>query len=139
MTGLRRVDATWARLFGRMAAYRPWFDARLVRDDRAGRCARDARGRCRQFAWAETVSPPEISVAGRLEDQPDGTIEGVLAHELGHALLFILGRPRHEEREADAVAEHWLGLQIGYDADGVQTTRGGERPRPRWIDADRAT
>lgn len=137
MTGLARVDATWARLLGRMREHRPWFNATLVRDDRAGRCAVDAGGRCRQFAWAETLTPPEISVAGRLEDQPAGNIEGVLAHELGHAMLFTLGRPRHEEREADAVAEHWLGVRIGYDADGVQTTAGGERPRPGWIDARR--
>jgi len=57
-------------------------------------------------------------------------IEGVLRHEFGHAALWHLDRPKHSERDADAVAEDLFGSPIFYDDEDVQTTAGGTRPRP---------
>lgn len=81
-----------------------------------------------------------IGVAPDLEDQPETLIRGVLAHELGHALVrLLLGytdtRARYDaaERQADRAAEDVLGLCIYYGPDGVQRAGKGARgvrPRP---------
>jgi Zn-dependent peptidase ImmA (M78 family) len=79
-----------------------------------------------------------IGLAPDIGDQPETLIRGVLAHELGHALvrLLKLGTARGydaEERQADSVAEELLGLCIYYGPDGVQRAgKGarGTRPRP---------
>lgn len=57
-------------------------------------------------------------------------IRGVLGHEYGHAVLMTEGLDRHSERDADKVAEDLFGFDVSYDADLVQTTRRGTRPRP---------
>lgn len=79
---------------------------------------------------------PVIRVSRRLGRQPAGRIRGVLAHELGHSVLLHLGRLEHTERDADALAERLLGVGIGYDDDGVQTTdprSWSTRHRPAWL------
>jgi hypothetical protein len=89
--------------------------------------------RKRNFGYCEhdsTTRELVISVAPKLERSARSRIEGIIAHELGHAVAFHRGADRHSEREADRIAEELLGIRIGYDRDDVQTTRGGVRPRP---------
>lgn len=57
-------------------------------------------------------------------------VEGLLYHELGHAILMDMGDYTHSERSADLVAEECFDVEIYYDEIGVQTTLGGRRPRP---------
>jgi hypothetical protein len=69
-----------------------------------------------------------------MEIQPQGRIEGVLMHEIGHALLFAAGVKDHTEREADEMAEAVFGRFVAYDEDDlVQTTGEGLRPRPEYL------
>lgn len=67
---------------------------------------------------------PKILIASR------DRIEGLLRHELGHVLLMQVGDYDHSEREADLVAEQFLGKFIYYDDEDVQTVALGTRPRP---------
>lgn len=57
-------------------------------------------------------------------------IEGLLRHELGHVILMTDGDYDHSEREADEIAEYCFRAPIYYDAEGVQSTERGVRPRP---------
>lgn len=75
-----------------------------------------------------------IVVAPKMRRAGIPRIDGVLMHELAHAVLFAAGRPNHTERQADAVAEGIFGRNIYYDRDLVQTTGVGVRPRPRELD-----
>lgn len=116
------------RLLARMREHAPDFAIELRWDDRVGVCS--TPGPCRQFAACEDTRPPTIYMATRLARQARPRVEGVLAHELGHAILFLAGRPDHTERAADEAAEAYLGVRIAYDDEDVQTTGPGERPRP---------
>lgn len=60
-------------------------------------------------------------------------IEGLLRHEFGHVLLMNIGNYDHSEREADVVAERFLGKNIYYDDEDVQTIAFGTRPRPNHL------
>jgi len=71
------------------------------------------------------VVAPKLVVCGDVD-----RIEGVLRHEFGHAALWHLDRPKHSERDADAVAEDLFGAPIYYDREDVQTLAKGTRPRP---------
>jgi len=55
---------------------------------------------------------------------------GLLYHEIGHVLLMQQGDYDHSELHADYIAELCFSVPIYYDIEGVQTIRGGERPRP---------
>jgi hypothetical protein len=75
-----------------------------------------------------------VVVAPALASLPYQAIVGVLLHELGHVLVFMLGlgEPKGydaRERQADNVAEQLYGLPIGY-VEGVQFIGAGIRPRP---------
>ena len=82
----------------------------------------------------------DILVAPKVLKMDRGRQEGLLRHELGHAVEFHLGVDRlHQwmpnlpaggERRADAVAERLYGGHIFYDHDLIQTINGGTRPRP---------
>ena len=76
-----------------------------------------------------------VVVAPRMASAARSRIEGVLMHELAHAVFFLHGEPRHAEREADLLAEHLFGRVIRYDADTVQTTGKGIAPRPAHLPA----
>jgi predicted SprT family Zn-dependent metalloprotease len=74
-----------------------------------------------------------IVVAPKMVKSADHRIEGVLAHELGHAINFYLGNLRHSERDADDMAERIFGTTIFYDRDTVQSTEHGVSPRPSFL------
>lgn len=86
-----------------------------------------------------------IGIAPRLADQPTHRIDGVLRHEIGHAVDTLYQRPEsrlarnlhlpgHDtpELRADAIASAIWRSPIGYDEDHVQTTDPGG-PRPPWL------
>lgn len=87
----------------------------------------------RDFAYTtDETRPIRVVFAPKLEAQRLGRIEGVLRHELAHALLLSRGDTDHLERATDALAERLFGEPIWYDADmHVQTIEpGGYRRRP---------
>ena len=82
-----------------------------------------------------------IYVSRRLEQEPIERIEGVLRHEIGHAVDFLypgemldedmLDLPQTPERRADELAFRIWGDVIAYDVDDlVQTIGSGLCPRP---------
>lgn len=87
----------------------------------------------RNVAACELVNATRaiIYLSPDLEDMPAPKRDGVVLHELGHALLMLGGDVSHTEREADAEAERVFGIRIYYDPkDLIQTTARGLRPRP---------
>ena len=74
-----------------------------------------------------------IVVAPKMVKSANHRIEGVLAHELGHAINFYLGNYRHSECAADDMAERIFGKTIFYDRDTVQSTAHGMSPRPHFL------
>ena len=119
-----RVRPVFRRLLARLREDFPTFDATL------------ARGKASEFptlrahAYCVDTHPPTIVFAPKLERATRARIEGVIRHELGHALAFVAGMPGHSERDADEIARRALGATIRYDADEVQTTGAGMTPRP---------
>jgi hypothetical protein len=71
-----------------------------------------------------------IVVAPKMAMAALDNIEGVLAHEFGHAILFHCGHWNHTEREADQAAEALFGAPIRYDRNLIQSTTRGVCPRP---------
>lgn len=77
-----------------------------------------------------------IVVAPRMSAAATGRIEGVLMHELAHAVFFAGAELHHAEREADKLAERLFKCKISYDVrEDVQTTGRGTRPRPAYLPA----
>lgn len=135
MSSATRCERTFARLLRRAQTLYPRFDARFVWNERAGQCAPGAPDPCRQFAWCSDGTRQCVGVSPRLELEAADRVEGVLRHELGHALLFHHGHASHRERDADTMAEAAFGRSIGYDTGDVQTIGVGVRPRPARLGA----
>lgn len=85
----------------------------------------------------------ELLFAPKTRLQPVHRQEGLIRHELGHALDFLYGAaldpwakslgyklPRTPERRADKIAEVVWGEPIRYDRDLVQSVLEGKTPRP---------
>lgn len=85
----------------------------------------------RAHAYCEDTAPPRITYAPKLEIAHRDRIEGILRHEIGHALAFAARFPDHTERDTDEIARLMFGDVIRYDADDVQTVGAGVTPRPR--------
>jgi hypothetical protein len=89
----------------------------------------------RHYAYYDRADN-SITVSPDMEQAPETLIRGVLAHELGHAIIESAhvqpaGDP---EQAADSFAEVFLGWHIYYDADDLVQRAGpgacGIRPRP---------
>lgn len=106
--------------------------AALVIDEDTALAGRDPRSP-RAFAATDGDT---VFVRPKLAEQGVERIDGVLMHEIGHVILIQRGCEDHTERECDACAEGAFGVAICYDADDVQTTGLGVRPRPRHLDAE---
>jgi len=92
----------------------------------------------RDFAYCKLENGKlSIVVAPKMHRASLARIDGLLAHEFGHALLLSAGQYDHTERAADAAAEAAFDLQIAYDRGDVQTTGPGVRPRPAYLDRAR--
>jgi len=105
-------------------------------------------GQARQFPddrdWAYCEKRPNGEV--RIVLAPDfdalgaDNQEGVLRHELAHAVEFLLGPSRvfkrwrnvakTAEQRADDLARELWGQRINYDVDCIQTIGRGAHPRP---------
>lgn len=84
----------------------------------------------RDFAYCVDLGGrQEIVVAPKILNAVPARQDALIQHELGHAMLMALGVP-HTERQCDEFAEQTFGSQIFYDAEDVQSTAGGTRPRP---------
>lgn len=60
-------------------------------------------------------------------------LQGLLRHELAHALLIQAGDFDHSEAYTDEIAESFFGKPIFYDKQDVQCISGGVRPRPLYL------
>ena len=100
---------------------------------------READSGPRGFAFCEECDDGsyEIHVAPKLMHSSVHRMEGLIAHEYGHAILLHIGVDDHTERDADRMAEQTFGVKISYDAEDVQTTAYGVRPRPAYLDDER--
>jgi len=139
---LRRTRRVFDRLFDQLEEQFPDFGVlELHHDEAAG--GDNGHGAERQFGFC-TVDPPfRISFAAKIEDLPDAYIEGLCAHEMGHAidhrygvkeLQQRLGRrlPKSVERRADKIAEYVFGNPIRYGKLDIQCVHcQGKQRRPK--------
>jgi len=135
-----RVTAVFDRLFDAVEQAFPDLGEISLHHDEAA-----ARGGARQFAFCKKGSNDELVIAFalRAEALPEANLEGLLAHEFGHAVDFRytpselearLGPlPKTPEARADAIAQHLLGGPVRYDDYDVQTSGPGVEPRPKHL------
>lgn len=112
----------------------------LHEDEMAG--SDNGAGSERQFGYCADEKPIRIAFAAKTEALPQKYIDGLMAHEFGHALDFRYGRKRLErlwgklpdsvERRADAIAGHAFGRRIEYGQNDIQCIGcGGKQTRPK--------
>ena len=139
---LPRARKTFDRLFDTIAEQFPDFgELELHHDEAAG--SDNGHGSERQFGWCTTTAPFQISFASKIEDLPDAYVEGLLVHEMGHALDHRYGTkelqrrlgkqlPKSVERRADKIGEYVFGNPIRYGQLDIQCVRcRGKQKRPR--------
>jgi hypothetical protein len=125
-----QAKATFDRLRGRMARRYPVLaSVRLRLVDRHFLKQPTAR----DLAWYEGGV---VTVLRRALRGPVGRLEGLLAHELGHAADPDTDRP-YAERRADALAKAALGAPIRYDNEDVQNLDHGVTTRPARLHENR--
>ena len=137
-----RVQACFDALLSLVQEQYPSLSCTVEVDEAAGE--RDGKACARAFAFCEDHGEGgafRIAIAGKLNDPDladDSRVDGILRHELAHAVLLHGGDTEHTERDADEVAESLFGSPIFYDEDDVQTTDpsapGARRPRPEYLD-----
>ena len=91
--------------------------------------------KARDLAWYDERDGTVNLMVQALEG-PAGRVEGLLAHELGHALDVDASRS-YAERRADRLAKQVLGLPVRYDDEDVQNTLRGVAPRPARLPENR--
>jgi hypothetical protein len=113
----------------------------LHEDEEAG--SDNGAGSERQFGYCADEKPIVIAFAPKTESLPKKYIDGLMAHEFGHAIEFRYGRrhleklwsvklPESIERRADKIAEHTFGRPIEYGDLDIQCIGcGGKKTRPR--------
>lgn len=152
-----RVDTLFSTLLSLAREQYPDLRVRLVYDTEAGK--RGNRDCARAYAYCACDNdlprlPPNpdsrtrrhralcqgyvIAVAPKIAHADTGRLQGILCHELAHAILLHDGDDTHTERDADTCAEQVFGVRIFYDFEDVQTcdlrAPGARRPRPRHLD-----
>jgi hypothetical protein len=140
-----RVAAAFDRCFEIVRVQFPDFgEIELHQDEKAA--SDNGHGSERQFGYCMDGDPIRIAFARKTEDLPEVNINGLVAHEFGHALdnrygdglsaLLDCDLPRGAERRADAIAKEVFGKTIKYDTRDVQCVAcRGEAPRPRRLGA----
>jgi hypothetical protein len=125
---VRRVKPIFEHLHDHVRGhFAPKFRARL----KMGKASEFPERRNMAYCMTKAGCPEMIIVvAPKMENAPIDNIEGVLAHEFGHAILFHCGHWNHTEREADQAAEALFGAIIRYDNHLIQSTTRGIAPRP---------
>jgi len=133
-----RVRAAFDALLSLIQEQYPSLSCTLDVDAKAGQ--RDGQACARAYAFCEDLDDGSfrIAVAAKMNDADDSRVEGLLRHELAHAVLLHGGDMEHTERDADEVAEELFGSPLFYDDEDVQTTDqsapGARRPRPPYLD-----
>lgn len=103
----------------------------------------------RDYAYCTQLDPDSclIVVAPKMKNDSDSRVLGVLRHEIGHAIDFLIPKELIEskllsmglhpiqtpERRADQIAEATYKEPIFYDDETVQSTTMGVRPRPAYL------
>lgn len=134
----QRVQACFDALLSSVQEQYPSLSCTLRVDSKAGQ--RDGQACARAYAFCEDLDDGSfrIAVAAKMNDADDSRVEGLLRHELAHAVLLHGGDMEHTERDADEVAEELFGSPLFYDDEDVQTTDqsapGARRPRPAYLD-----
>ena len=133
-----RVQACFDALLSLVQEQYPSLSCTIEVDESAGE--RGGHACTRAYAFCEDLDDGSfrIAVAGKLDSADDSRVEGLLRHELAHAVLLHGGDLEHTERDADEVAEALFGSPLYYDEDDVQTTDpsapDAKRPRPAYLD-----
>lgn len=133
-----RVQACFDALLSLVQEQYPSLACTIEVDESAGE--RGGHACTRAYAFCEDLDDGSfrIAVAHKMNEADDSRIEGLLRHELAHAVLLHGGDLEHTERDADEVAEALFGSPLYYDEDDVQTTDpsapGARRPRPAYLD-----
>lgn len=143
---LPRARASFDRHFDEVENHFPDFGViELHHDERAGED--NGSGSDRQFGYCTETRPIRIAFASKIETMPQANIDGLMAHEFGHALDHRYGKrelermlkcrlPDGVERRADAIAEAVFGRIVKYDGADVQCVScSGASPRPRRLGA----
>ena len=108
------------------------------------------RGFAVAFNHSMTSRPPHvcsIRFAPKTEDAPEHRQDGLIRHEIGHCVDYIVPKaaldrwawrkgvelPSTAERRADAIAFLIWRKHIYYDKDLVQSTKHGVYPRPEHL------
>jgi hypothetical protein len=140
-----RVAAAFDQCFEIVRVQFPDFgEIELHQDEKAA--ADNGHGSERQFGYCMDGDPIRIAFARKTEDLPEANINGLVAHEFGHALdnrygddlpeLLGCALPGGAERRADAIAKEVFGKTIKYDSYDVQCVAcRGQAPRPRRLGA----
>jgi len=137
-----KVTRAFNRYFDQLEARFPDFgELELHHDEKAG--GDNGHGADRQFGYC-TVDPPfQIAFAAKTEHLPQAYIDGLMAHEMGHAIDHRYGDqlpkmlgvrlPEGAELRADRIAEIVFGDQVKYGSDlliqCVNCEGVGRRPR----------
>lgn len=74
-----------------------------------------------------------VYLSPKIYSASEDRVQGLLRHELAHALLMQNGDYDHSERYADEIAEFCFGSPIYYDTEDIQCISGGVRPRPHYL------
>jgi hypothetical protein len=133
-----RVQSCFDALLSLVQEQYPSLSCTIEVDEAAGE--RGGHACNRAYAFCEDLDDGSfrIAVAHKLNDADDSRVEGLLRHELAHAVLLHTGDLEHTERDADEVAEALFGSPLFYDEEDVQTTDqsapGARRPRPPYLD-----
>jgi len=136
-----RVQACFDALLAIVQEQYPSLRCTIEVDERAGE--RGGHACARAYAFCEDLEDGafRIAIAEKMNDPDltdDSRVEGLLRHELAHAVLLHTGDIEHTERDADDVAEALFGSPLFYDEEDVQTTDqsapGARRPRPAYLD-----
>ena len=136
-----RVQACFDALLASVQEQYPSLRCTIEVDESAGE--RGGRACTRAYAFCEDLEDGafRIAVAHKMNEPSitdDSRIEGLLRHELAHAVLLHTGDLEHTERDADDVAEALFSSPLYYDEEDVQTTDpsapGARRPRPFYLD-----
>lgn len=125
-----QAQRTFDQLRGRMARRYPVLASVRLRLTDKHFLARPA---ARDLAWYEDGV---VTVLRKALRGPKGRLEGLLAHELGHAADPDTSKP-YAERRADAMAKAALGVPVRYDVGDVQNLHHGVTPRPARLHENR--
>jgi len=136
-----KVEASFNRHFDTLVRVFPDFGTvELCVDELAGND--NGAGSERQFGYCADERPLVVAFAPKTEQLPTQYIDGLMAHELGHACEFRYGVPKLEkrwgklpasiERRADKIASHVFKRPIEYGELDIQCVGcGGKKMRPR--------